>query len=112
MSNHIDLYWESTTGWTAIERTIRSTLQESGAPVEITDSLCAKMKDVFEQYSMALGFDLSFDLPSDLSLEQKDVIAAELANKIGKLAERIHAFKNQALLDRLILEIELCGANP
>ncbi len=112
MSNQIDLYWESTAGWAAIERTIRSTLQEAGAPVDITDTLCAKMKDVFERYSMALGFDLSIDLPSDLSPEQKDDIAAELANKIGKLAERIHAFKNRVLLDRLILEIELCGANP
>jgi hypothetical protein len=112
MSNHIDICWESISGWAAIERTIRSTLQESGAPADITNSLCTKMQDVFERYSMALDFDLSLDLPADLSLEQKDAIAAELANKIGKLAERIHAFKNQALLDRLILEIELCGSNP
>jgi tRNA U34 2-thiouridine synthase MnmA/TrmU len=55
---------------------------------------------------------ITFELPSDLSLEQKNDIAAELANKIGKLADRIHAFKNQVLLDRLILEIELCGSNP
>ncbi len=47
MSNQIDLYWESTAGWAAIERTIRSTLQEAGAPVDITGYAMCKDERCF-----------------------------------------------------------------
>ena len=106
-TNIIEFPTRAVREWIMVERTIREVLEQVGASAEMTEEVCARMKDVYERYNRMFTLALKLPLPEYLSLDQRRAIDDSIRNAVEGLTKEIHDYSSQVLFDRLCLEIEL-----
>jgi len=107
MTNVIQFPTKTSQDWLMLEKTLRSILNDVNAPLEMQDTICSNMKDVFNKYNIDLSFSLSLTYPADTTNEQHEVVKSEIDKGINELGQKLHNFTNEVILDRIQLEIEL-----
>lgn len=90
--------------WIIRERTFRNILKQSGASPEMTEEVCSRMKVAMEKFNG--NFKITLDLPP-LPEGSKRIIDHAIQNARKELADQIHEYTGNLILDRLQLEIDL-----
>lgn len=106
-TNIIEFPTRAVREWIMIEKTIRGVLEEAGASPEMTEEVCARMKDVYEKYNHMFTLALKLPLPEYMSFEERSAVDDAIRNAVEGLKMDIHEYTSQVLFDRLRLEIEL-----
>ena len=103
-SNVIEFPTRAVRDWIILERTFRGILERSGAPPEMMEEVCARMKEAIEKFNGQFKFALELPpLPERL----KKIIDDALQRATKELADQVHEYTNQLIFDRLQLEVEL-----
>lgn len=92
-------------GWDIIEKTLREIFQNEGSSIKMQDSVLAKMKGVFQRYS--IQFSVTVELPENLTQDQNAAVSSAVGMAFRDYEKQLNDFMNHILLDRLLLEIEL-----
>jgi len=94
--------------WRLLEKSFISILTEANASDEMKAYVINRMKKVVST-KFDREFKLSFDLQnlSNISSETQEAINKMINDGIENLSKQIHAYTNEMLFDRLLLEIEL-----
>ncbi len=103
-SNIIQFPTHAVREWIGYEKIIKRGLKERGASPEMTEEVCARMKEAFEKFRTRFEFSCHMPpLPEELRVAIQDSI-----NRALKMfGDQIHEYTANILLDRLQLEIEL-----
>lgn len=69
------------------------------------DEVIGRMKEVFQRYD--LKFTVPFEMPANLSEQQKDSVALAVERSFGEYEKQLHDLTSRVLFERLLIEIEL-----
>ena len=103
-SNVIQFPTRAVREWIILERHFQDILERSGASPEMTEEVCARMKEAAEKFNGEFKFALELPpLPEGL----KGIIDDAIQKAAKILADQVHEYSWKIMLDRLQLEIDL-----
>lgn len=93
--------------WALVERGMREVLAEAGSPPDMIETVCARMRPVFDQ--LQFSYEAKLKLPMPALATEADIRAAHdaVAAAFGDLERQIHEFSYRTILERLKTETEL-----
>jgi hypothetical protein len=93
--------------WAVVERGMREVLAAAGSPQDMIDTVCARMRPVFDQ--LQFSYEAKLKLPIPALATETEIRAAQdaVAAAFRDLERQIHEFSYRTILERLKTEAEL-----
>ncbi len=104
-SNVIEFPTRIVRHWIEIEKIIRGNLERSGAAPEMVDEVCGRIKESWKKFDIQIS--IPFQFPAGLPEWVRKAIDDSLQKLTKSVADQIHEYTSNLMLDRLHLEIEL-----
>ena len=110
MDNIINFPARSEHRWNKVEKSIRTMLNETNAETAMQDDILVKMKNAYEKYNAKFNVQLNLKMPSGATQDDRKNIADNFKQAFVDLETQIQDLMQEALMDRLLLEIQLYNA--
>jgi len=110
MDNVINFPARSEHSWNKVEQSIRTMLNKTMADAAMQDDILAHMKNAYEKYNATFNIKLNMKMPSGTTPDDKKNIADNFRQAFGDLETQVQDLMQEALMDRLLLEIQLYNA--
>ena len=107
MTNIIEFPTRSVQNWVANEHGMRAVLRTAGAPPEMIDELCKRMRPVVEQLQFTFAATLTFPMPAAATPEESAAAVDAVRAVRRDLERQIREFSIRVMLERLGTETEL-----
>ena len=110
MDNVINFPARSEHRWNKVERSMRTMLNETNADMAMQDDILVKMKNAYEKYNATFNVKCNIKMPSGATQDDRKNIADNFKQAFVDLETQIQNLMQEALMDRLLLEIQLYNA--
>lgn len=107
MTNIIEFPTRSVQNWVASEHGMREVLRTAGAPPEMIEEVCKRMRPVFKRLQFTFAATLKFPMPASATPEEITTAADAVKAVCRDLERQIREFSMRVMLERLSTETEL-----
>jgi hypothetical protein len=104
-SNVIEFPTRAVREWTVLERSFRDVLARSGASPEMMEEVCGRMKEYWKKSDVKIS--LPIQIPAGLPEWARKAIDDSFQKLTKSLADQLHVYTGDLMLDRLRLEVDL-----
>jgi hypothetical protein len=96
---------KSVRDWAAIDKVVRSILDDSTVDEQAKATILGRLKEFFALCNRSFDITLELALPASSSSQERDMAAESVRTALRSFEEQLHDFFNELLLERLKVEV-------